>query len=569
MRIKKKGLIVFPDEYNPILEYAEQIEDGKIIVSEKIKQVIKKLVHDISSDHDDYIYDNKQAHRPITFIENFIYHYKGAKVGEPFYLDLWQRVIIASTFGFVHNKTGFRKYKELLLIIGRKNGKSALASAIALYLLFADGEAAPNIVSVATMKDQAKIIWETSKRYINRSEKLKEYAKTLVSSIETEFNDGIFKPLASQSDTLDGLDVSGVFIDELHAIKDKNLYDVVVDGMSARRQPLSIITTTSGIQRNGIYDLKYEEAKRILNGYFDEDGYKDDTILPFVFELDNPKEWRKEKNWEKANPGLGSIKNKDILAEKVHRAKHNPLLVNNLLTKEFNVPANSDNAWLTFVELNNETTIDIDELRPSYAIGGVDLSKTTDLTAATVMFKISGDENLYFESMYWLPANVIDKREQEDKVPYHTWVQQGYLRLSEGDIVNYSDVTKWFYELQDKYDLYTLWVGYDAWSASYFVAEMNDLVGEGNMIPIRQGAKTLSQPMQQLGAKLKSKKVIYNNNPITKWNISNTHVVMDNNGNIKPTKARNGERQRIDGLAAMLNAYTVYLAKENEYEGMI
>lgn len=568
-RVNKNGLVVFPSDYIPIIEYADKIESGEIVVGSKIKQVVDKLVHDILDVDSEYYYDNELAHRPITFIENFVKHYKGVKASEPFHLDLWQRVIISATFGFVHKETKLRKYKELLLIIGRKNGKSAMASAIALYLLFADGEAAPNIVSVATMRDQAKIIWDTSKRYINRSDKLKEYAKTLVSTIETEFNDGYFKPLASQSDSLDGLDVSGVFIDELHAIKDKNLYDVVVDGMSARKQPLSIITTTSGYQRNGIYDLKYDEATKILNGYFDENGYKDDTILPFVYELDNSDEWKEEENWMKANPALGTVKNKEILADKVHRALHNPLLVNNLLTKEFNVPTANENAWLTFEELNNETTFDIDELKPKYAIGGVDLSKTSDLTAATVLFRLPDDDHFYFESMYWLPSNTLEKRQEEDNVPYVTWHDQGYLRVSEGDIVNYSDVTKWFNEMRDKHNLYTLWVGYDAWSASYFVDEMNAVVGQGNMIEVRQGAKTLSTPMQQLEAKLKSKKIIYNNNPITKWNISNTHVIMDNNGNIKPTKARRGERQRIDGLAAMLNAYTVYLSKENDYDNLI
>ena len=273
--------------------------------------------------------------------------------------------------------------------------------------------------------------------------------------------------------------------------------------------------------------------------------------------------------WEKANPALDSVKNRDTLKEKVHRALHNPLLVNNLLTKEFNVPTSSEQAWLNFDEYNNETEFSLEDFKGSYAIGGVDLSKTTDLTAASVLLRKPDSEEIYFETMYWLPSETLEIREQEDRVPYGTWIDMGILRVSEGSIVNYKDITAWFEEIRDKYDIYTIFVGYDAWSASYWVEEMNSLVGEQNMIEVRQGAKTLSRPMQEMEALFKAKKVVYNNNPLSKWNISNVHVVMDTNGNIKPTKARNGRRQRIDGFASMLNAYTIYLSRENDFLNLL
>lgn len=570
MRIEKDGLLVFPDDYNPILVYHEKIQNGEIVVSNKIKQVIKHLVFEIENEEEsEYYLDSEKGMRPITFIENFVKHFKGKLAGKPFILDLWQQVIVFASFGFIHKEKKTRRFKEIILIIGRKNGKSSLSAAIALYLLYAEGESSPSLVSVATQREQAKIIFDTSKRYIKHSDYLRKYGKTLISAIETPYNDGVFKPLASDSNSLDGLDLNGVFIDELHAIKDKGLYDVVVDGCGAREEPIIFVTTTSGTQRNGIYDLKYDEAKRILNGYKDKDGYTDNTILPFVYELDDNNEWKEEEMWEKANPALDSVKNRDTLKEKVHRALHNPLLVNNLLTKEFNVPTSSEQAWLNFDEYNNETKFSLEDFKGSYGIGGVDLSKTTDLTAATMMFKKSNDDNIYFETMYWLPSETLEIREQEDKVPYKTWVDLGLLRVSDGSIVDYKDVTSWFVEMREKYGIYTLWVGFDAWAAGYWTDEMSAIVGRQNMIEIRQGSKTLSHPMQELEALFKSKKVIYNNNPLSKWNLSNVHVEMDNNGNIKPTKARRGKRQRIDGFASMLNAYVVYLSKENDYNNLI
>src|SRR5690606_38579563 len=199
------------------------------------------------------------------------------------------------------------------------------------------GEAGPEVVSVATKKDQAKIIWSESKRMVKKSPVLRKRVKTLVHELISEFNDGSFKPLSSDSNTLDGLNVHCALIDELHAIEDKNLYDVIVDGMSAREQPLSIITTTAGTVREGIFDIKYDEAERIINGYDDPNGYKDEHVLPIIYELDKREEWTNPDAWRKANPGLGTIKNRDELERKVNKAKANPLLVKNLLTKDFNI----------------------------------------------------------------------------------------------------------------------------------------------------------------------------------------------------------------------------------------
>jgi phage terminase large subunit-like protein len=561
------NVIRYPLDYNPILEYWEKIQSGEEVVSDKVRRVYKKLVQDIFDKDSEWEYNPKRANHAIEFIENFCKHSKGKMGGKPFILELWQKALVAATFGFVHKIDGTRKYRELILIVARKNGKSALGSAIALYMLVADGEAGPEVVSAATKKDQAKIIWSEAKRMVKKSPVLRKRIKTLVAELVSEFNDGSFKPLSSDSNTLDGLNVHCALIDELHAIEDKNLYDVIVDGMSAREQPLTVITTTAGTVREGIFDIKYDEAEQIINGYDDPNGYKDERVLPIIYELDNRSEWVDEKCWKKANPGLGTIKKYDELKRKVEKAKANPLLVKNLLTKDFNIRETMSEAWLTFEQLNNPATFDIFTLMPRYGIGGADLSSTTDLTAACVLFMVPGDDKIYFEHMYWLPEELIEKRAKEDKIPYDIWHEQGLLRTCPGNSVHPKFVTEWFLEVVNEKGIYLPWIGYDSWSAKYWVEEMEGYFGKEAMIPVIQGKKTLSAPMKKLGADLEAKKVIYNNNPITKWCLSNTSIDEDKNGNIQPVKSN--QRRRIDGVAAMLNAYVVLQQKLNDYLNMI
>ncbi|HFJ9465816.1 TPA: terminase large subunit [Bacillus cereus] len=562
------AVIKYPLSYNPILEYWYKIKTKQEIVSDKVRRVYKKLVTDLSSTKSEWEYNAKRANHAIEFVENFCKHSKGKMGGKPFLLELWQKAMTAALFGFVHKIDGIRKYREFMLIVARKNGKSAWGSAIALYLMVADNEPGPEIVSAATKKDQAKIIWSEAKRMVKKSPILSKRIRTLVAEMISDFNDGSFKPLSSDSNTLDGLNVHCSLIDELHAIEDKNLYDVIVDGMTAREQPISIITTTAGTVREGIFDIKYEEAERIINGYDDPDGYKDERVLPIIYELDKREEWTEESCWKKANPGLGTIKNLDQLRSKVEKAKANAMLVKNLLTKDFNIRETSTEAWLTFEQLNNTAIFDIAELKPSYGIGGCDLSSTTDLTAAKVIFMIPDDKNIYVKQMYWLPEDLLEQRSKEDKIPYDLWYEQDLLRTTPGNSVHYKYVTEWFLEIRDEYGIYLPWIGYDRWSAKYWVEEMEGYFGKEAMVPVAQGKQTLSSPMKLLGADLESKLVNYNNNPIDKWCLSNTAIDIDKNLNIQPNKTKN-QRRRIDGTAALLNAYVILQEKRNDYLNMI
>ena len=557
----------YPLDYNPIREYWEAIQSGQEVVSEKIYKTYKKLVYDL--DHEDeFFYSPKRGNHIIEFAENFCRHSKGKYGGKPVLLELWEKAMLAAIFGFIDIE-GNRKYREAILIVGKKNGKSLLASIVGLYMLMADGEAGAECYAVATKRDQAKIIWLEAKRMIAKSPALSKRTRGLVGEIDADVCDGVFKPLASDSNTLDGLNVHCGLLDEVHQwTSGKALYDIIADGVTAREQPLIFITSTAGTVREDIYDQKYDEAKRLIDGYFDPNGYRDDRLIAFVYELDRRSEWTEEAYWKKANPGLGTIKNLTTLRDKVEKAKQNPLLVKNLVCKEFNVPETTAEAWLTAEQVINPAKFDVAELKPRYGIGGTDLSSTTDLTAAKVIFRVPNDEHIYVLSMYWIPEDLVEKRVHEDHIPYDVWIERGLMRTCKGNKNSYHDVTEWFLEVQNEYDIYLYKVGYDSWSAQYWVEEMEQTFGVGVMEKVQQGKKTLSSPMKTLGADLDAKLVVYNDNPIDKWCLFNTAVDVDKNDNIQPAKTSVPTR-RIDGTAALLDAYVIYQEYLNDYLSII
>nr|DAR25909.1 MAG TPA: Large Terminase [Caudoviricetes sp.] len=555
-------------EYNPILQYYAQIKSKKVTVSKAIEKWYRYLVWHIQNP-DEYFYSPKRANHIIEFAENFCKFSKGATGGQPVRLELWEKAHLAAVFGFV-DINGNRQCRESLFIVGKKNGKSLLASIVGLYMQIGDGEPGPEVYAVATKRDQASIIWKESKRMVNKSPQLRKRIKPLVGELSSEqYNDGSFKPLASDKDTLDGLNVHCVLMDEIHQWKNgKALYDIMADGTTARQQPLVYITSTAGTVREDIYDLKYEEAKRVINGLFDKNGYKDKHFFPFLYELDNRKEWTQEENWYKANPGLGTIKNLDTLRAKVKKALNNPMLVKNLVCKEFNIRETSSESWMTFEDLDNTATFDIKKLCPKYGIGGNDLSSTTDLTNATLLFMVPDDKHIYVEQMYWLPEDLLEQRVREDKIPYDLWLEQGWLRTCPGNKVHYKHVVEWYQEMQEKYDIYLFKDGYDSWSATYFVEDMKNTFGADTMEAVIQGKKTLSSPMKSLGADLAAKRIVYQNNPILKWCLANTAVDIDKNNNIQPCKG-NSPTRRIDGLAGLLDAYVVLENHLEEYQSLI
>lgn len=558
----------YPPDYNPIREYWEEIQSGKTRVSQKVYKTYRHVIREMDRTDSPYFYDPRRANHIIEFFENYLHHSKGKCGGQLVKLELWEKAMLATAYGFVDIE-GYRQYRETLLIVGKKNGKSLLASGVGLYMLHADGEPGPEIYAVATKRDQAKIIWQEAKRMVRKSPALAKRTRSLVAELDSDWNDGVFKPLASDSDTLDGLNIHCALMDEIHQWKNgRALYDIIADGVIAREQPMIFETSTAGTIREDIYDDKYEEAERIINGYDDPEGYHDEHFLPLIYELDSKNEWTDPNAWIKANPGLGTIKSKKALADKVEKAKANPALVRNLVCKEFNIRETSSEAWLNYEELDNRETFDLQKLKPRYGIGGADLSSTTDLTAAKVIFRVPDDPKLYVLSMYWIAEDLLEKRVKEDQIPYDKWHERGLIRLCPGNSVHAKYVKEWFVEVQEKLDVYIPWIGYDSWSAKYWVEDMADYFGKNAMIPVIQGKKTLSDPMKRLHNDLCSKLVIYNNNPIDKWCLANTAYDEDKNGNIQPHKTSKPTR-RIDGTAALLDAYTVYLDKRDEYMSMI
>lgn len=551
---------------NYIEQYYDEITSGKVTVSNKVRRTYKHLADNIHYPGA-YFFDESKANRAIEFIQTFCHLSKGKTGGKLIELELWQKALISAIFGFV-DKNGLRQYREVLLLVGRKNGKSALESAIALYCLIADNESAPEIYSVATKREQARVVWDETVRMIKKSPEIHKYCKTRVGDIYCNINDGIYKPLASDSNTLDGLNVSCALIDELHAWKDSNLYDVVVDGMTARQQPLTIIASTAGFVRENIYDLKYKQAEDTINGYDGIGDYKDERFLPVIYELDDKNEWRDSLCWQKANPGLGTIKDYGQLAEKVQRAKAGHKDIKDLLTKDFNLPETSSQSYLDWQDIKNEETFDISELKPRYGIGGFDLSRTTDLTSACVIFRVPDSEKIYVLTKSWMTSESLEKREQEDKVPYRKWIEKDYLRICDGHLIDYHMVADWFDEVQKNYDVYLYKIGYDPYGAGYLTQEMEDTYGTDTLEIVRQGARTLSIPLQNLKAELHAKMIVYDNNPILAWCLANLRVKQDVNANLQPTKDRS-DKTRDDAAMALLDAYTVYLNNMEDYLNII
>ena len=562
-------MVRYPLSYNPVLEYWEKIKTGQITVCRKTRLWYKYLARCIDHPTKEMHYDAKRGNHVLEFAESFCCISSGKGAGKPVVLELWEKAHLTAVFGFVDD-AGNRVCRESILIVGKKNGKSLLASVVGLYMLLADGEKGPQVYSAATKRDQAKIIWTESTRMVKKSPALLKRAKCRVGDISSEeYNNGTFKPLASDSDSLDGLNIHCALLDEIHQWKaGKALYDILADGVSARTQPLIYVTSTAGTIREDIYDQKYDESERIINGLYDPAGYKDIHVFPFIYELDERKEWTDERAWYKANPNLGVTKKLSYLKSKVAKALSDATQVKNLVCKEFNIRETSSEAWLTFEQLDNQAKFDINALKPRYGIAGCDLSSTTDLTCATIIFRVPGDDHIYVLQMYWLPEDLLEKRVREDKIPYDLWESQGLLRTCPGNKVHYKYIVQWFSEVQNEMDIYLYKGGYDSWSASYFVEDMENTFGKNVMEPVIQGKKTLSAPMKSLGADLEKKLIVYNNNPILKWCLGNTSVDVDKNDNIQPCKGNVGTR-RIDGLASLLDAYVAYENNLEDYLSVI
>lgn len=544
---------------NYVLEYWREIKKGSVVVSKRVRAVYSRLAREIEhpAKNSPYYFDEEAGERPILFAERFCKQSQGV-IGAPLKLELFQKAYIQALFGFLEKETGYRRFRETMFLVGRKNGKSTLLAAIALYLLIADHEGAAEIYSVATKKDQARKVLTEAVNMVKQSPELRAVLKKRRNDLFFPATASTFEALASDSNTLDGLNSHAVIIDELHAIRDRNLYEVMKQSTSSRRQPLVIMITTAGTVRESVFDSLYQIACDIADGKM-----KEPTFLPILYELDAREEWTDPTKWQKANPGLGTIKQYKTLAQFVERAKASPDDLPGVLCKDFNIREVSASVWLSYDAIKSELRFEMEEVVNTYAVGGCDLSATTDLTAATLLIRKPGDPIVYVLQQYFLPEKRIAALEEKNtaEAPYRKWADRGLLTICEGNRVNYSDVTAWYCEMRDKWKIDAIKVGYDRALAGYWVEEMK--ANGFEMEAVAQGPYTWSQPMREMGAALEGKQVNYNGNPVLVWCLTNTGVKKSGLNNIQPVKIT--EKRRIDGMVSMLNAWVIYVKHYDDF----
>ncbi len=551
---------------NCILNYWSKIQSGEILACKRLKQQYHKLVDELENPRDPWVFDLELANRPIEFIETFCRHSKGKWIGQPVRLELFQKAKIQAVYGFVHKETHLRRCREFLSVVARKNGKSTEKAALGNYMFIGDGEGGAEVYPIATKRDQARIVFDEAHRMVGQSPALRKYIKKRKTDLYFPVTFSKFEPLASESHSLDGLNSHFVIIDELHAIRDRNLYDVMKQSMSAREQPLLGMISTAGFVRECIFDDIYDYACKVLDGIIE-----DERFLAFIYELDDRSEWTDYRAWEKANPGLGTIKSYEELAANVERAKNDPNFLPTVLTKDFNIRETVAGQWLTFEEVNNEETYDIEDLGDSYGVGGVDLGATTDLTAAVVLVMKPDIDQIHVMVQGFMPADTIEQRSKEDKVPYDKWAERGLITLCPGNKVDYRYVTDWFIKLKEDFGIIAYWCGYDSWNSPAWVEDMENRLGytnKENLMPVRMVPRVLSAPMKELRGDLADRVVNYNNNPLLKWALTNVSVDVDKNENIRPVKGKN-QRQRIDPAVALIIAYTVLQNNLENYKGLM
>lgn len=544
---------------NWVKEYYRRIESGDIVTSKRVKAVYSRLVAEMDAPAADfpYYFDEETGERPILFIETFCKQSQGT-IGAPLELELFQKAFIQLLFGWLEKETDYRRFRETMFLCGRKNGKSTLLSGIALYMLIADYEGAAEIYSVATKKDQAKKVLTEAVNMIKQSPELRAVVKKRRNDVYFPATSSVFEALASDSNTLDGLNSHAVIIDELHAIRDRNLYEVMKQSTSSRRQPLVVMITTAGTVRECIFDNMYELACDLADG-----KKKDDTFLPILYEIDKRDEWTNPQMWIKANPGLGKIKQYKTLAAFVERAKNNPADLPGVLCKDFNYRENDNSVWLSYDQIKNDAVFEMSEVYNTYAIGGCDLSATTDLTAATLLIRKPADNTVYVLQHYFLPQARVEFLEEKNtnEAPYRLWAERGLLTICDGNRVNFSAVTEWFCQMRDEYKIDAFKVGFDRALAGYWVEEMKS--NGFTMEPVAQGPFTWSQPMREMGAAFADKIVNYNKNPILIWCLSNTAVKKSGVNNIQPVKIT--DKRRIDGAVSLLNAWVIYVKYYDDF----
>lgn len=491
-------------------------------------------------------YDSEKADRAVAFIEN-LKHTKGKWDNKWFFLLPWQEQIVRDIFGIV-DADGNRQFRTAYIEIGKKNGKSELAAAIALYLLYADGEPSAEVYGAAADRSQAGIVFDVANRMVQKTPALLKRSKIMAATkrIVNYTNAGFYQVLSAEVGTKHGLNVSGLVLDEVHAQPNRHLYDVLTKGSGdAREQPLFFLITTAGTDKESICYELHTKALDILAG-----RKIDHTFYPVVYGLTDEDDWHDEKNWYKANPSLGQTINIARVREHYQEALENPAEENVFKQLRLNMWVSSLTRFIPeqIYDLGN-IPIDMESLKGRDCYAGLDLSSTGDITALVLMFPPRDETEKYIMvPFFWVPEDTIPLRVRRASVPYDVWHQQGFLYATEGNVVDYGFIEHFIEELGKEYHI--LEIAVDRWNATMLI---QNLEGDGfTMVPFGQGFKDMSPPTKEFYKLLMEGKIIHGGHPVMRWMSGNVVVDRDAAENIKPTKAKSPEK--IDGIVAAIMA---------------
>ena len=532
---------------NYIYEYYQKINDGTIIVGKWVKLVYDIIIDDIKNKK--YTYDAKKAKKAILYIEHYCRHHEGELAPQHLKLELWQKALVSCIFGLVDGD-GNRHYREIMVIIARKNGKSLLASAISSYMLYLDDYGA-RVYFVAPKLQQANLCFDALYQMIKKEPELSRMTKKRRTDIYVDSTNSSAMPLAFNAKKSDGLNVSFGCCDEISSwAGDAGLkqYEVLKSSVGARRQPLLFSISTSGYVNDSIYDELMKRATRFLLG-----DSKESRLLPFLYMIDDIEKWNDINELQKSNPNLGVSVSVQYLLEEIAIAEGSLSKKSEFITKYCNLKQNSSLAWLSSKVVNASMcdALSLDDFRGCYCVGGIDLSQTTDLTCANVT--IEKDGILYVFAKFWLPEAKLEEAIARDGIPYDVYIKRGILSTSGENFVDYHDCFDWFRMLVEDYEILPLQIGYDRYSAQYLVQDMK---GYGfHMDDVYQG-DNLWGVIQETEGLLKDGKIKIGDNDLLKIHMLDTAIKMSlERGRGRIIKVNNNSH--IDGVASLLDSMTV------------
>ena len=491
-------------------------------------------------------YDQAKADRAVAFIQNLC-HTKGKWAGTPFMLLPWQEQIVRDIFGIV-KENGKRQFLTAYVEIPKKQGKSELAAAVALYLLYADNEQSAEVYGAACDRNQASIVFDVAKQMVQMSPALMRRSKITAAQkrIVNYSNNGYYQVLSAETGTKHGLNVSGLVFDEIHAQPNRQLYDVLTKGSGdAREQPLFFIITTAGTNNNSICYELHTKALDLLGG-----RKNDPSFYPVVYGLSIEDDWTDETNWYKANPSLGHTISIDRVREAYQNALDNPAEENVFKQLRLNIWTSATVCWIPeHIYDRGNRPIDKDDLYGRECFGGLDLSSTSDITALSLVFPPrSEDESYIVLPFFWLPEETLELRCRRDHVLYDVWKRQGYINTTEGNVVHYGFIEKFIEDLGERYNIKE--IAFDRWNATQMVQNLEDM--GFTVVPFGQGYKDMSPPSKELYKLLMEGRINHGGNPVLKWMAQNVVMHQDPAGNIKPDKDKSTEK--IDGIVATIMA---------------